>query len=427
MLHPVQVFPRSTGATSLSPGLFSGRTLIRTVHFYEGYPHSPFFKKRTIALPFPGRYTGERTEEKRVDRSLLELLDDVKGGHRLNGKEALTLFRTRGRDVWEIASAADEVREERAGNAVTYVRNQNINVTNLCVNACGFCGYSKKPGDEGIYFHDEAMIRRKAKEAYKRGVTEICTVSGLHPDFTAQSYTDVYRWIRESAPGVHLHAGNPMEVAYAAKKSRTTSVHVLDMMREAGLGSMCGTAAEILVDSVRAKICRQKIPTKEWVRIITEAHGLGIPTTATIMYGHCETDQDRVKHLSILRDIQDETSGFTEFVPLSFIHMNTPLYKAGLARAGATGREDILMVAVGRLFLDNFRNVQVSWVKEGIKLAQLGLIAGANDLGGTMFEESISKGAGATNTDYLDPAEMQRVAEDIGRTLRRRTTLYQLI
>ena len=203
-------------------------------------------------------------------------------GHRLSGKEALLLFRTRGRQVWEIATAADEVREERAGNAVTYVRNQNINVTNLCVNACGFCGFSKKPGDEGIYFHDETMIRRKAKEAYKRGVSEICTVSGLHPDFTAQSYTDVYRWIRESAPGVHLHAGNPMEVAYAAKKSRTTSAHVLDMMREAGLGSMCGTAAEILVDSVRAKICRQKIPTKEWVRIITEAHGLGIPTTATM-------------------------------------------------------------------------------------------------------------------------------------------------
>jgi FO synthase subunit 2 len=181
------------------------------------------------------------------------------------------------------------------------------------------------------------------------------------------------------------------------------------------------------VDDVRQKICKEKIPTKEWVRIITEAHGLGIKTTATIMYGHCETDRDRVKHLGILRDIQDETSGFTEFVPLSFIHMNTPLFQSGNARAGATGREDLLMVAVGRLFLDNFRNIQVSWVKEGIKMAQLSLIAGANDLGGTVFEESISKGAGATNTDYLDPMEMRRVAGDIGRTLRRRTTLYELI
>jgi FO synthase subunit 2 len=206
-----------------------------------------------------------------------------------------------------------------------------------------------------------------------------------------------------------------------------STVEVLEAMEEAGLNSMCGTAAEILVDDIRQKICKEKIPTKEWVRIITEAHGLGIRTTATIMYGHCESDADRVAHLAILRDIQDETQGFTEFVPLSFIHMNTPLFRQGNARAGATGREDLLMVAVARLFLDNFKNIQVSWVKEGIKMAQLGLLAGGNDLGGTVFEESISKGAGATNTDYLDPAEMQRVAEDIGRTLRRRSTLYELL
>jgi len=362
-----------------------------------------------------------------MDRPLTTLLDDVKNGHRLTGDEALQLFRTRDRQVWAIAAAADEVREQRAGDAVTYVRNQNINVTNLCVNACGFCGFSKKPGDEGIYFHDRAAIQAKAAQAHERGVSEICTVSGLHPDFTAQSYIDVYRWIREAAPGVHLHAGNPMEVAYAAHKSHMRTVEVLDAMKAAGLGSMCGTAAEILVDDVRHTICREKIKTKEWVRIITEAHGLGIKTTATIMYGHCESDADRVAHLSILRDIQDETQGFSEFVPLSFIHMNTPLFRQGNARAGATGREDLLMVAVARLFLDNFKNIQVSWVKEGIKMAQLGLIAGGNDLGGTMFEESISKGAGAMNTDYLDPAEMERVAEDLGRTLRRRTTLYELL
>jgi FO synthase subunit 2 len=218
-----------------------------------------------------------------------------------------------------------------------------------------------------------------------------------------------------------------MEVAYAAKKSHMSTQEVLIAMKEAGLGSMCGTAAEILVDAIRKKICAQKVSTAEWVRIIREAHELGIPTTATIMYGHCESVEDRVKHLAILREIQDETHGFTEFVPLSFIHMNTPIFRKKLARAGATGREDLLMVAVARLYLDNFRNIQVSWVKEGIKMAQLSLIAGANDLGGTMFEESISKGAGATNTDYLDPDEMQRVAEDVGRTLRRRTTLYELV
>lgn len=362
-----------------------------------------------------------------MERALAILLDDVKNGHRLTTGEALRLFGVRDRQVWEIAAAADCVREQRAGNVVTYVRNQNINVTNLCVNACGFCGYSKKPGETGVYFHDKAEIQKKAALAYERQVSEICTVSGLHPDFTAQSYVDVYRWIREAAPDVHLHASNPMEVAYAAKKSHISTVRVMELMKEAGLGSMCGTAAEILVDPVREQICKEKILTEEWIRIITEAHTLGIPTTATIMYGHCESDKDRVAHLAILRDIQDETGGFTEFVPLSFIHMNTPMYRAGKARAGATGREDLLMVAVARLFLDNFTNIQVSWVKEGIKMAQLGLIAGGNDLGGTMFEESISKGAGAANTDYLDPAEMQRVTGDLGRTLARRTTLYQIL
>jgi FO synthase subunit 2 len=198
-------------------------------------------------------------------------------------------------------------------------------------------------------------------------------------------------------------------------------------MKAAGLGSLCGTAAEILVDEVRKVICPGKISTDEWVRIIKEAHGLGIPTTATIMYGHCESAGDRVRHLSVLRAIQDETKGFTEFVPLSFVHMNTPLYRKGLARAGATGREDLLMTSISRLFLDNIDHIQVSWVKTGVKMAQIGLMAGADDLGGTMFEESISKGAGALNTDYLDPLEMERMASDIGRTLRERDTLYHLI
>ena len=362
-----------------------------------------------------------------MEARITTLLDDVKAGHRLSEAEANELFGVCDRSVWKIAAAADEMREQRAGDAVTWVLNQNINVTNICVNACGFCGYSKKNGDEGTYFHDRTVIRKKAAEAKGRNVSEICTVSGLHPDFTAQSYIDVYSWICEAAPGVHLHASNPMEVAYAARRSGMTTLEVLKAMKAAGLASMCGTAAEILVDSVRERICAEKIPTAEWIRIIKEAHGIGIPTTATIMYGHCESDADRVKHLAILREIQDETHGFTELVPLSFIHMNTPIYRSGRARAGATGREDLLMVAISRLFLDNFRNIQVSWVKEGIKMAQLGLIAGGNDLGGTMFEESISKGAGATNTDYLDPREMKRVAEDVGRTLRRRTTLYELI
>ncbi|MDD1678232.1 MAG: 7,8-didemethyl-8-hydroxy-5-deazariboflavin synthase subunit CofH, partial [Methanomicrobiales archaeon] len=190
---------------------------------------------------------------------------------------------------------------------------------------------------------------------------------------------------------------------------------------------LCGTAAEILDDRVRQVICPQKIDTTTWIRIIREAHLLGIPTTATIMYGSYEDNEARVRHLEIVRTIQDETDGFTEFVPLSYVHLNTPLFRSGIARSGATGREDVLMYAVSRLFLDNIRNLQVSWVKLGTKLAQLGLLAGANDLGGTLYEESISRGAGATSAEYMDPEEMRRNAEDLGRPFRQRTTLYQLI
>jgi FO synthase subunit 2 len=360
-------------------------------------------------------------------RELRAIIEGALSGNRLSEEDACMLFSTSDRRIWEVASAADERREAVVGNRVTYVRNQNINVTNYCINSCGFCGFSRKPGEEGGYYHNLDVIREKAALAKSRNVTEICTVSGLHPDFDADTYVDIFTAIREGAPGVHIHASNPMEVAYAAKKSGIPTLEVLRMMKDAGLGSLCGTAAEILVDEVRRIICPGKVSTEEWSRIIREAHRLGIRSTATIMYGHCETVQDRVRHLSIIREIQDETQGFTEFVPLSFIHMNTPLFRKGIARAGATGREDLLMTAVSRLFLDTIDHIQVSWVKTGVRMAQIGLLAGADDLGGTMFEESISKGAGAHDTDYLDPAEMERIAGDIGRPLLQRDTLYQII
>lgn len=360
-------------------------------------------------------------------KDLVKLLGEVREGHRLTEEEAVSLLLVRGKDVWTVAEAADEERARAVGDIVTYVRNQNINVTNLCINSCGFCGFSRKIGDPDTFCFSCDIVREKAALALSRGVTEICTVSGLHPDFDAESYLEIISCIREGAPGVHIHASNPMEVAYGARKSGIPTREMLGLMKEAGLGSLCGTAAEILVDDVRKIICPGKVTTSEWERIIREAHMMGIRSTATIMYGHCETVQDQARHLAILRQIQDETGGFTEFVPLSFIHRETPLYKKGQARAGATGREDLLMIAVSRLFLDNIPHIQVSWVKLGLKMAQLCLLAGGDDLGGTMFEESISKGAGAVNTDYLDPAEMRRIVEDIGRNLRRRTTLYTLL
>ena len=352
------------------------------------------------------------------------LLDDVSEGHRLTKAEAVNLFKIRDRSSFLIAAAADALREKKCGNAITWVKNQNINCSNLCVNACGFCGFSCKPGDPKAYELTPEDVGEKASLAASRGVTEICTVSGLHPEYDLNSYLSIYQAIRENAPGVHIHASNPMEVAYAARRSGCSTKEVLEAFRDAGVGTLCGTAAEILVDEIREVICPEKISTDEWVRIIKESHNSGLRSTATIMYGHCDSVSDQVEHLSILRDIQDETRGFTEFVPLSFIHPGTPIYKKGIARPGATGREDMLMIAVSRLFLDNFTNIQVSWVKLGLKMVQIGLMSGANDIGGTLYEESISSSAGAKAGEYLDPSDMQYISEDLGRDLVERRTDY---
>ncbi|MFH0966918.1 MAG: 5-amino-6-(D-ribitylamino)uracil--L-tyrosine 4-hydroxyphenyl transferase CofH [Methanobacteriota archaeon] len=355
------------------------------------------------------------------------LLSDCVAGHRLTTREAADLFRIKGTDVFHVVTAADEKRREVVGENITFIRNQNINCTNICINQCGFCGFSREEADKDAYLLTSDELGSQARLAVQRGVTEICSVSGLHPSYTLISYLDIFKTLKNIAPDIHLHASNPMEVAYAAEKSRCSTREVLYAFKEAGVDTLCGTGAEILSDPIRAVICPGKISTTEWVRIIKEAHNIGLKTTATIMYGHCESEDDRAMHLSIIRDIQDETRGFTEFVPLSFIHQKTPLFNQGLAHPGATGREDLLMTAVSRLFLDNMRNIQVSWVKYGLKMAQIGLLAGANDLGGTLYEESISREAGATSGSYLDPAEMAYITSDLGRPLKERHTDYSLI
>lgn len=366
--------------------------------------------------------------EKRGDgKAVDQILNDILSGSIPDEGEALTLLNASGRETWKIAAFADLMREEKTGNDITWVKNQNINVTNICINSCGFCGFCRKKEDSDTYFFDDEILRSKVREAKARGVSEICTVSGLHPDFNAESYISLLRLIREEAPEIHIHAANPMEVSYGARQSKISTKEMLYAMKEAGLNSMCGTAAEILVDDIRKKICPGKVSTEEWIRIIKEAHNIGIQTTATIMYGSIEEPKDVVAHLRIIRDIQDETGGFTEFVPLSYIHEQTPLFRQGFSKRGATGRYDILISAVSRLYLNNFTNIQTSWVKFGTKFAQLCLIAGANDIGGTMFEESISKSAGASDTEYLDPEEMDRMSNDLGRRLVRRTTLYEKI
>jgi len=361
------------------------------------------------------------------DPPLARLLADVEGGHRLSAAEGVRLLSATGTDVLAIAAAADRLRAERAGEAVTFVRNQNLNVTNLCVNRCGFCGFSRREGDPDAFLLSLDEVRDAARLAQSRNVREICTVSGLAPSFTGETYGAILEACREGAPGVHLHAGNPQEVAYGAARSGWSTAEQLALLRRAGLGSLCGTAAEILVDPVRQRICPGKITTAEWVRIITEAHQMGVPSTATIMYGTGESAADRIEHLGVLREIQDATSGFTEFVPLSFVHLRTPLYHAGLAPAGATGREDVLMTAVARLFLDNVRHIQASWVKVGPKLAGFMLLAGADDLGGTLYEEHITSAAGGSGNGYLDPVEIARLAADLRRPLVERTTLYERV
>jgi FO synthase subunit 2 len=355
------------------------------------------------------------------------LVSDVLDGHRLTGKEAEFLLSARGRDVWQITAAADEMRERQVGDIVTYVRNQNLHVTNICKNLCGFCGFGRNATDEGAYCHDKAGIQKQARLAYERKVTEICLLSGVHPGFTLDTYTDFVHWIHEAAPGVHIHAFSPDEVAHVANKGHIPTTEVIARLKEEGLGTIQGTAAEILVDSVRLVICPRKVSTADWVRIVKESHAAGLRSTATIMYGSYETARDQAEHLGILRKIQDETQGFTELVTLPYIHTNTPLYQQGIARAGPTGREDLLMIAVSRLFLDNFANIQVAWGKVGLKMTQLALLSGANDLAGTMFTDDVTGDAGAAGSDYLDPEDMERIVADLGRKLRQRTTLYQLV
>ena len=356
-----------------------------------------------------------------------QLLDDVLSGHRLTPDEAEYLFSLRDREVFHVFAAADLLREEKVGDEVTYVRNQNIHITNICKNLCGFCGFGRRAEDEGAFCDDRDTLQEKARLARERNVTEICLLSGVHPDFTADTYFEMLASVREAAPGIHLHAFSPDEVAHAACTSGLSTREVLQGMKNAGLGSLQGTAAEILVDRVRSVICPAKIATAESIRIIGEAHQLGIRTTATIMYGSYEGPAEWVEHLAILRDIQDRTGGFTELVPLSYIHANTRLYLAGLGKPGATGREDLLMTSVSRLFLDNFDNIQVSWGKLGQKLSQMALLAGGNDLAGTMFSDDVTEDAGAEGADYLDPAVMKRMAEDIGRRLCQRTTDYSRV
>ncbi len=355
-----------------------------------------------------------------------ELLADTLAGHRLSPEEATSLYQVKGRDIHHLFMAADELRERKAGNTVTFVRNQNVHITNICKNLCNFCGFGRKKGSEGAYCFGKEEIQYQIRQAQKRKVTEICFLSGVHPDFTIEHYLLFMEWVHEILPDVHIHAFSPDEVAWVAEKDGLETAEVIRRLMDGGLGSMQGTAAEILVDAVRDTICPVKIRTAEWARIITEAHRMGLSSTATLMYGSCETPADRAAHLEVLRSIQDETGGFTEMVHLPFVHQKTPLYEKGMVRFGPTGADDLITTAVSRLYLDNFDHIQISWPKIGVKLSQMALVTGADDLSGTMYVDAVTGDAGAS-IEFLDPEEMAYITSELGRELRERSTLYRLL
>ncbi|MFC1787216.1 5-amino-6-(D-ribitylamino)uracil--L-tyrosine 4-hydroxyphenyl transferase CofH [Halobacteriota archaeon] len=320
----------------------------------------------------------------------------------------------------ELLHLADQLRREEVGDTVTYVINRNINFTNSCIGNCSFCAFKSETG----YILSEEQILQKVQEAVEIGATEICIQGGLLGGMMLEDYCGMLNSIKSHFE-VHIHAFSPMEIFHAARNSNVDIKYALKALKNSGLNSMPGTAAEILDDSIRRKICPSKISAEQWINIITTAHSLGIPTTATILYGHVESFDDRIDHILLIRDVQQKTKGFTEFIPLPFMSNNNPL---GKVTHRSKGIDDIKVHAISRILLHkSIKNIQSSWVKLGVKSAQTMLLYGVNDLGGTLMEEKITKSAGGTAGEYLSPKELENIITDVGRIPRRRNTLYELI
>ncbi len=325
--------------------------------------------------------------------------------------------------------AADQLRRETVGDAISFAVNRNINYTNICLYSCGFCAFSKGKTHEDLrgspYDLDHAEIIRRVREAAARGASEVCLQGGIHPSYTGETYLSILRTAKAAAPDMHVHAFSPLEVTHGAQTLGLSLRAYLSMLKAEGLGSLPGTAAEILSDDIRGIICPDKLTSAEWLEVIGAAHDVGLPTTATIMFGHVETPAHWAKHLLAIRDLQIRTGGITEFVPLPFVHMEAPLARKGQTRAGPTFREVRLMHAVARLVLHpHIRNIQASWTKLGPDGAKAILQGGANDLGGTLMNESISRAAGAAHGQEMPVDEMEALIRSLGRIPRARTTLY---
>jgi len=356
-----------------------------------------------------------------------EILQAAAGGAELTFEQGLVLATAGGAALEALVAVADRLRQQTAGDAITYVVNRNINFTNVCFVGCSFCGFGRGPGAADAYSLSFEEVVRRAREAWDRGATEVCVQGGLPRDLDGFFYRDLLRAIKHAIPGMHVHAFSPMEIDYGVLKTGMPLRDYLRMMKDEGLGSIPGTAAEILDDRVRKELSPNKLPAARWVEIISAAHELGIPTTSTMMYGHVEEPADWVRHMLLLREIQKRTGGFTEFVPLGFIHENTRLYRHGGARPGAKRDEHLRVHALARVLLHGaIKNLQVSWVKLGFETSLACLQAGANDFSGTLMEESISKAAGATFGEYVSPEEFRARIRSIGRIPAERTTTYKI-
>lgn len=359
--------------------------------------------------------------------SIADALDKTLAGQDLGFEEGLVLATVEGNDLIALLKIADELRRRVVGDRVTYVVNRNLNFTNVCIVGCAFCGFSRGPDSPDAYFHSTDALLAKSLEAVERGATEVCIQGGLPKDLDGYYYVQLLRAIKARLPELHVHAYSPMEITYGVEKTRLPLRDYLLMLKEAGLNSIPGTAAEILDDSVRRSLSPNKLKVRQWIEVIRTAHSLGIPSTSTMMYGHTESPEHWVRHLLLLREIQKETGGFTEFVPLGFIHSQTKLFQIGGARAGHSPHEDLIVHALARVLLHGYiPNIQVSWVKLGFEQSLACLEAGANDFGGTLMEESISKAAGANFGEYVSPGEFRALIRSIGRVPAERSTTYKI-
>ena len=398
-----------------------GRSADRRADFNEVYGDWDALAERVAEL--------DRRAPERLDSDVLSALRSAtRDPSGISEADALALMSCDGPALDALCALADAVRKDRVGDEVTYVINRNINFTNVCYTGCRFCAFAQRRTDEDAYSLSFDQVTTRAREAWDVGATEICMQGGIDPQLPGSAYLDLARAVKAGAPGLHLHAYSPMEVVNAASRLGLSIAEFLAAAKEAGVGSLPGTAAEILDDEVRWVLTKGKLPTTQWIEVVQTAHRLGIPTTSTMMYGHVDTPSHWVAHLQLLGRLQDQTGGFTEFVPLPFVHQNAPIYLAGIARPGPTARDNRAVHAMARLILDGrIPNIQCSWVKLGDAACRTVLDGGVNDLGGTLMEETISRMAGSENGSAKTPQEIAEVAAGVGRPVRQRTTTYGVV